>query len=141
VRGGTSRTPPRGIGWPRLGLAAPSSTGVTGRPGDSHPARVSGASARHPHFYGSLAVSVGDSRASGERWTEAAKAEHGQGDDRLGVMEAEAAADDQADLGVEALDPRVGEPVEERCLDPLAIRRDGGGQLDEGLEPALLRPA
>src|ERR1700704_4451945 len=59
--------------------------------------------------------------ASGERWAEAAEAEHCQSGDRLGVVEAEATADDQADLGVQALHPGVGEAVEEACFDPLLV--------------------
>ena len=58
-------------------------------------------------------------------------------------MVAEAAAGDQADLGVDLLDPRVGEPVCDRGLDAGALVADRAGELSERLQatsPGPLQP-
>ena len=60
-----------------------------------------------------------------------AEAEHGEGDQDLGCVEAVGAAGDQADLAVDLLDPGVRESVLDRGLDPGALFGDRLGELDE----------
>ena len=55
-------------------------------------------------------------------------------------MVAEPAAHDQADLGVDLLDPGIGQPVHERRLDPLALFGYPAGELAERFEARSAGP-
>jgi hypothetical protein len=70
-----------------------------------------------------------------------AEAEHGQGDDGFGGVEAERDADDESDLGVHGLDEGVGQPVFDRGDDGVAVTHDALGNLDEGGQSAAAGPA
>jgi hypothetical protein len=50
------------------------------------------------------------------------------------------ATGDQSDLGVDLLDPGVGEAVLDRGEDPVALLGDRSGELDERRQPAAPRP-
>jgi hypothetical protein len=55
-------------------------------------------------------------------------------------VEAEGAAGQQPDLGVDRLDARVGEAVTDGRGDPGALLGDRAGELDERLQAAAPRP-
>src|SRR3954449_215361 len=80
-------------------------------------------------------------RASGE-WKPKARrgGGGGRGDEGAGGVEAEGAAGDQPNLGVDGLDASVGEAVLDRVDDPGALVGDRAGELDEGLEAASSCP-
>lgn len=73
-------------------------------------------------------------------WAEVGEGEHRQGDEGVGAVEAEGAAGDQPDLGVDRLDTRVGEAVLDCGQDPGALLGDGAGELDERRQAASARP-
>ncbi len=91
---------------------------------------------------GSPDLFVGRISALSRQWrAQAAEAEHAHGDDRLGAVEAERAAGDQADLGVGRLDPGIGQAMLEAGRDLLPVRIDRASQFDERCQAAAPGPA
>ena len=69
--------------------------------------------------------------ASGEVGSVAAEAEHGEGDERLGGVEAEGDAGQDADLGVGRLDEGVGEVFSDGGFDLRSVSADLAAEIDE----------
>ena len=55
-------------------------------------------------------------------------------------MEPERHAGQHAQLGVDRLHPRVGQPVQQAGDDPVPVRGDGAGKPDEGGDAAAAGP-
>jgi hypothetical protein len=68
-----------------------------------------------------------------QRRAEIGEGQHRQGDQGVGAVEAEGAACEQSDLGVDRLDAGVGEPVADCGGDPGALVGDRARELDERL--------
>jgi putative transposase len=67
----------------------------------------------------------------GEWRAEVGEFEHRERDQRFGRVEPERPSGDQPDLGVDLLDPSVGQPVLDRGEDPVALLGDGARELHE----------
>ena len=67
-------------------------------------------------------------------------AEVDEGDQRVGGVEAEAAVADRADLGVEALEPAVGQAEADGGEDALAVLAQRACEAHEGRQPRACRP-
>jgi len=79
----------------------------------------------------------------GQRRAEVGEGEHRQSDQGVGAVEAEGAAGDQPDLGVDRLDAGVGAAVLDGGEDPDALVGDRAGELDErrqATSPGPLQP-
>lgn len=82
----------------------------------------------------------GVSGAAGQCGSVAAEGEHGQRDQRGGVVEAERDSGEHPDFGVGGFDQPLGEAVLERGVDAVAVFDDAAGQLDEDRDAAAPRP-
>jgi len=69
-----------------------------------------------------------------------AEAEHGEGDEGLGAVEAEGDAGDEADLGVGRLDQGVREAAVEGGVDRRAVLDDASLQGDERFDATTPSP-
>jgi hypothetical protein len=76
----------------------------------------------------------------GQWRAEVGEAEHRQRGEGAGRVEAEGAAGDQADLGVDRFDAGVGEAVLDRGDDSCALLADRARELQERLQRRASRP-
>lgn len=86
-------------------------------------------------FFGSPDSSVGG-LAAGEGRSVPSEAEHGEGDEGVGGLEAECRSGDQSDLGVGGFDQPVGQFVFDGSQDPRPVFDDAPLQFHERRDPA-----
>jgi len=76
----------------------------------------------------------------GELEVDGAAGEHDEREGGVGGVEPVGASHDEPDLGVEAFDAAVADPVLERVDDQPTAFAHGAGALDERCQPGALRP-
>src|ERR1041384_1813839 len=79
--------------------------------------------------------------AAGEGGFVSGEGEHDEGDDGVGGVEAEAASDDQACLGVGGLDQSVAHAGGQGGADGVVVAADAALEVDEAVDAAAPGPA
>src|SRR5262249_26934592 len=126
----SSCSPPTTVSYARTGVPEPAQTTLRG----AWSASVFGLSC---HMCGSFCGGL----AAGEGGAVAGEGEHDEGDDGVGGGGAEAASDDQAGLGVRALDQAVAHAGGQGGADGVVVAADAGLEVDEAVDAAAAGPA
>src|SRR5918992_5853800 len=79
-------------------------------------------------------------RSAGEGGSVASEVEHGQGDECVGVVEAEREAGQESDFGVDAFGSAVGQSVPDGGEDGVLVPEDAALQVDELFDAAASGP-